>query len=548
MVESSAQDYIITDVLMPTEERGKQGYAKFDVVLSEGLIKSVTLSAGPVAETAGGPQVVDGTNKMLLPGFVNAHTHSIEHWGRGAITQLPLELWVAMLYQKVDPRGLDPACPAHMVYLSSLHMGVETLMSGGTAVIDHLFVRDMADLEAAVKAYEQLGIRAYIAPMIGDLDRMNYFPIVLDADDRNAKAKESNCSCNGLGEGGTFRTSFPPYNPEATKQVLQLWEEAVEKFHCPEKGINIALGPVHNWGCSEELMKKMVDMRKKYDLCGHIHLLESRAQVLHNRTRFPDGGAVRHMFDVGWLQLKGTSLAHCCWLDENDQKLIAEAGAVVVHNPMSNTRLGSGIAPIRQYLNNGVTVALGCDGACSSDGQDLLEAVKLACILNPLTTPEYRDWLKPREVLKLAAEGGAAAIGMTGKAGAVKPGYVADLVLYDLTALSLLPRTDPVGLLVLGRPSAGAGGNALHSVWVNGRLVLEDGVPKGIDLAAFRKELIDSKPNYIDPATTDPSGTTYEAEYRAAMGLEGPLKGAPESAVKNYPKYRVNYDADIPSC
>ena len=135
---------------------------------------------------------------QLLPGMVNAHTHSIEQWGRGVIKPMPLELWVTMLYQHLEPRGPGgaPNCPSRTVYLSALHLGVETLMTGATAIMDHLWVagvggggagcirkeltvgswvcmwtggasrycRDLEDVGAAVAAYKQLGLRAYIAP------------------------------------------------------------------------------------------------------------------------------------------------------------------------------------------------------------------------------------------------------------------------------------------------------------------------------------------------------------------------------------------------
>ncbi|CAI5493546.1 unnamed protein product, partial [Closterium sp. Naga37s-1] len=544
-------DYLITNVLMPVDadEDGNpmNGYARFTVRMSRGVIESVVrtspitphavthAAAAAAADGAGGAadstvcdaapgaeagdaasaggravHVIDGTNKMLLPGMVNAHTHSIEAWGRGGSVPLPLELWVTSLFTHMDPRGPNPSVSPDVVYWAAVHTAIETVMTGGTAVMDHLYIRDLSDLEAAVRAYKHVGIRAFIAPMLGDLDVSNYFPLVPDACERNERARQDGVCPGAMGTDGYFREQLAERQEANTERVLSLWREAVQKFHDPEGGINIVIGPVQNWGASDELIRRAVDIRKEFGLCGHIHLLESRMQKLQSRSRYPDGGCVKLLKDIGWLSLPGTSCAHCVWLEDEEQAIMAECGAVAVHNPVSNLRLGSGVAPIRAYLDKGITVAIGCDGQCSNDSQDMLEAVKMACIVNPLTTPEYRHWLSPREVLRMAAEGGAAAVGMRGRAGQIKPGYVADAVLVDLTALSMLPRADPVGQLVLTRQSSGIAGNTVHSVWVNGRLLLSDGVPTTVELPSLRGALIEQQPQYMDPQITDVKGKPIE--------------------------------------
>eukprot|EP00271_Cylindrocystis_brebissonii_P008160 TRINITY_DN22174_c0_g1_i1.p1 TRINITY_DN22174_c0_g1~~TRINITY_DN22174_c0_g1_i1.p1 ORF type:complete len:560 (+),score=93.64 TRINITY_DN22174_c0_g1_i1:139-1818(+) len=552
-------DFLIKNVLIPVYDKGPNDYGTFDVFLSGGTIASVTPST---PETAAAPPpagaiVVDGTRKMLLPGFVNGHAHSIEHWGRGLVKPLPLELWVDVMYKCADPRSSIPNCPAHKVYLTALACGIETVMTGGTAIMDHLFCRDIDDVEAAVNAYKKIGLRAFIAPMLADEHRDNYFPLVGNAKELNKQLasedgpvlsfEEGGPKVVGLADDGKFREEFPPNIPADTERVMQLWTDAVEKFHDPENGINIAIGPMQNYSCSDTLMERCIELRKKHNLCGHIHLLESRAHVLNSRQKYPGQGVVKRLEELGWLQLPGTSCAHCVWLSDEDQEILAKHGAAVVHNPCSNTRLGSGIAPIKDYAAKGVTVAIGCDGACSNDSQDLLEAVKLSCILSPLTTPEYRKWATPRDIVRMASEGGATVIGMKGRAGAIQPGYVADLNLYDLTTLCMLPRTDPVGLLVLGRPCSGPGGNTLTSVWVRGRRILADGVPLTVDLAALREELQSEQPDYKNPDITDTTGNAFENEYRAALGLEGTrfFNAEDKEMYGNFPEYRVNYPANV---
>ena len=208
--------------------------------------------------------------------------------------------------------------------------------------------------------------------------------------------------------------------------------------------------------------------------------------------------------------------------------------------------------PVKRMLEAGVTVAVGCDGACSSDGQDILEAMKLATTLPCITTSEYRDWPNPRQAaLTLAAKNGYAAVGMRGEAGELAVGMAADVSLWDLTALSLLPRTDPLNLLILGsRTQAPDAGSALDMVFCRGIPVVRGGSPVGVDLKALRKTLAASVPAYRDPAITDPcrdpQTKASEVEYRAAMGLD--VQGQQEPtppALGTYEQGRVLYDSTI---
>jgi cytosine/adenosine deaminase-related metal-dependent hydrolase len=142
--------FTIQKVLIPVE----QGYASVDVQLVDNRISAIA----PNLEVIG--TVVDGENKLLLPGFINAHTHSSEMWQRGIIPPVPLELWIAELYDFI-PLELE------QVYLGALGTAVETLLSGGTSVVDHLVLipgKEIETLASAVRAYQEVGIRAFIGP------------------------------------------------------------------------------------------------------------------------------------------------------------------------------------------------------------------------------------------------------------------------------------------------------------------------------------------------------------------------------------------------
>jgi len=157
----------------------------------------------------------------------------------------------------------------------------------------------------------------------------------------------------------------------------------------------------------------------------------------------------------------------------------------MIHNPLSNLRLGSGISPIILAKQNGVNVTFGCDGAASNDSQNLLEVLKIASMLQNITTHEYRQWLSPYDVIKMATTGGAKALNLEHKVGEIKVGTIADLVLYDITQLSMLPRTDPIGALIYGTHT-----KVIQYVWINGEKVLND-YSLVIDEENIRKKIYD---------------------------------------------------------
>ncbi|MBE9179490.1 amidohydrolase [Oculatella sp. LEGE 06141] len=463
--------FTIQNVLIPTE----QGYETVDVQIEGDRITAVA----PGLEVNG--TAIDGRNKLLLPGFVNAHTHSSEMWQRGIIPPRPLELWIAELY---DFTPLEP----EQIYLSALGTAVETLLSGGTTVVDHLVLipgQEEETIAAAVRAYREVGIRAFIGPLIQD---------------------ESITS--GVPSGGAD-VEHEPYL-RSTQATLDLMQNTVETFHRPDEGINIMLAPTGIQLCSDALFQGCVELSDRHTLCRHAHLLETKAQKLLAQEKY-GCSAVEHLKQLGFLGRR-TSLAHCVWLDDADIEILAETRSTVVHNPLSNLRLGSGIAPMLKYRQAGVNIAFGCDGAASNDSQDLLEAIKIGSILHNITDLDYRQWITPRQAVEIAALGGATGLNQAEQVGTLDVGKKADVVLYDLTSLSLLPRTDPIGLLVLGRPV-----QAVHSVWVNGQQIVANGAVATVDMEQLKQGLFDHSQWQVNRQS--PMMAQMEAHYRSVMQL-----------------------------
>ncbi|MCV3213764.1 amidohydrolase [Plectonema radiosum NIES-515] len=461
----------IINVLIPVEN----GYDTVHVQIIDNAIAAISPMIDAIATA------IDGKNKLLLPGFVNAHTHSSEMWQRGIMSMFPLELWLAELY---DFAPLD----IEKLYLSALGTAVETLLSGGTTVVDHLVLipgKELETIATAVRAYQEVGIRAFVAPLIQD---------------------ESLSA--GIPSGESEQTHEPYFR--STQATLEIIAEAVKQFHRPDEGIYIVTAPTGIQLCSDALFTGCIELSEKYDLCRHSHLLETKAQEKLAQEKY-GCSAVEHLKRIGYLGDR-TSLAHCVHLTEADITILAETKSTVVHNPLSNLRLGSGIAPILKYRQAGVNVTFGCDGASSNDSQDLLEAIKIGSILHNLTDKDYQHWITPRQAVEMASFGGAKALNMADQLGSLTVGKKADLVMYDLTSLSLLPRTDPIGLLVLGRPT-----NVVDRVWVNGKQIVADGKVKTIDVDNLRQELF----NHSQWQTTRTSLTVgqIEAHYRRVMGL-----------------------------
>jgi 5-methylthioadenosine/S-adenosylhomocysteine deaminase len=425
-------------------------------------------------------ETIDATDKLLLPGFVNAHTHSFQAWQRGLIAQRPLELWLADLIDTA------PSTP-EQYYLGALSTAVNTLLSGGTCIMDHSLLilgQERESLAALVRGYREVGIRVFIAPLLQDQ------PLSF-----------------GLPQGRSL--PHRPY-PQTTQMVLETLESLVQEFHDPEHGINIAVGATGFQRCSDDLFRGCVELSDRYNLCRHTHVLETRAQQKLAMEKY-GGGGLAHLHSLGFLDHR-TSLAHCVWLGDRDIELLVETRATVVHNPVSNLRLGSGIAPILRYLDAGVNVTFGCDGAASNDSQDLLEAIKLGTILQCVTETDYRRWITPRRAIALATQGGAQGMNLAGQTGAIAVGYQADCVLYNLTDFSMLPLNDPLQMLVLGRPT-----QVVDSVWVRGKRLVADGKVLTVDMEGLRQELIRLSRDRPRPVFT--TLKTLETHYRRVMQL-----------------------------
>ena len=414
-----------------------------DLLIRGGAIAEVGAS-GTIATA--GVAVHDAADRLIMPGLVNAHTHGHANLMKGVADRWTLEASLT------NGPWLGGARDPDTMYLSTLLGAVDMISKGCTACFDlvYEFPRPTAAGFAAVaRAYADVGMRAVLAPMIADKTLFHAIPGLLDA--LPADLRET---VGRFGLGSSDDT------------IAAVEGIAADRGRLPE-GISVAIAPTIPHHCSERFLRQCMDIADRYDLRIHMHVAESRLQVLAAQKLYGTS-PVRYLDQLGALR-RGFVAAHAIWLDEGDLDLIAKAGAAIAHVPASNLRLGSGIAHVRGMLDRGITVGLATDGANSSDALNMLLAIRLASYLSRAFFSPRDRWLGAAETVRLATIGGADLLGLP-RAGRIETGALADLVFLDLRHIDFVPLTDPLNQIVTCADSA-----CVTDVMINGRFVMQGG-------------------------------------------------------------------------
>jgi guanine deaminase len=336
------------------------------------------------------------------------------------------------------------------------------LKTGATAVVDHFRQTPMRmeAIAAAVAAYREIGMRAAIAVMLRDK------PVPKDPADRNGERQ----------------------SPSDVAEIARLCEEAIERWHDPRTGITLMLGPSAPHRCTDQLLAEIARISDQRDVSVHMHVDETHRDrdtvyALYKKS------SIQHLREVGLLGPR-LSVAHAVWVDEADMDLLSDSGSMVVHNPVSNARLGSGLAPVADLHRRGVTVALGTDGAASNDSQNVLEAIKCAALTDALRAGMARDSGREREPIKaselaaMATRAGGRLFG--GGHGMLTLGAAADIAVLEMEEPPLRPVDNVYRHLVY----AGTRLRARH-VFVGGKQVVDNGRITTIDEATLHREARD---------------------------------------------------------
>ncbi|MCX8174951.1 MAG: amidohydrolase [Candidatus Micrarchaeota archaeon] len=394
------------------------------------LIKGATLLSGRKADilvegnliskirpfvSASGAERINASGKLLVPGFVNTHTHAAMSLLRGFAEDMQLYDWLAKVRQA--EKKMKPSA----VFAGALLACAEMLKSGTTCFCDMYF-----HMDSVAAAVARSGIRATLGYGMADM------------------GEKKRC-----------------------KQELRIGEKFVKAWHGRENGrIRCSIAPHSIYLCSAELLAQANGLSEKYGVPYHIHLSETRKEVFDCLLAHKKRPAY-YLDSLGVLSCR-TVAAHCTWLTKEEVRLLALRKASASLCPVSNMKLaGGGCAPMPEMEQFGMNVSLGTDGAASNNSLSMFETAKTLGLVQ-----KNARWnaavAKDSAIFSAATAGGARALGIA--AGEIREGSLADIVLLDLKAANMAPYHSPVANVIY---SANAGN--VTDVIVDGRQVVEDG-------------------------------------------------------------------------
>jgi 5-methylthioadenosine/S-adenosylhomocysteine deaminase len=439
--------------------RGAGGLERADILIERDRIVAIepTLEPPPDAE------VVDASRCIIIPGLVNAHTHAHNTLLRNLARNWTLEDLInhaGALYGNRSPEEQ---------YLSAVKTALEMVRTGCTAAYD-LFTQlpgaSDEGVEAVVRAYTDVGLRGVVAPAFADLNFYHVMP--------------------GLREllPADLRRMTDGMSTTPAEALLDLTERAIRRWNGSADGrIHVGVAPTVPVHCTDALLAGSVRLQREYGVGLHTHASETKVEAVQAQQRWGKP-LMRHLADIGLLGPRFVA-AHSVWLTDEEIHRLVDAGGAVAHNPVSNLKLGCGIAPVREMLAQGVTVGLGTDGAMSSDNLNMFEAMRIAGVVSTVRFPHRTDeWLAAPTVFHMATEGSARLLGLEQEIGRLEPGRKADVVLLRMTPGFLRPLNDPVNALVYAETGAD-----VELVMIDGRIVVRGGRVLTVDEDALNDRI-----------------------------------------------------------
>jgi 5-methylthioadenosine/S-adenosylhomocysteine deaminase len=405
--------------------------------------KSTIIEIGPstrLRRRYKGLREIDASRFVVIPGLVNSHNHLFQVFCRGLGDGLDLSTWAEKAIWPLAPFFSKSVCEA-----AALLACVEMIESGTTTVVDsHYLHGDPGAQDGIAMACQNAGIRAILCYAAMDSEKI-------------AKM---------------FRET-PDEAVLAIRRLIQNWNGNDDRLLIRPEAMN-------EESSSKKMILKLRDLSREMSIGFHMHAAEARWRP-ENLKKGTGLRTVEYLHQLGILGPE-VVLAHCVWVNPEEIKLIAESGTNVIHNPVSNQFLADGIAPLPEFLEQGVHVGLGTDGAASNNALDMFEVMKNTILLQ--RSHRLRsDVLDAVQTLEMATIMGAKSLGIGGITGSLEQGKKADLLLLVLDSPRMIPCYSVYSNLVY---SASSG--IVHTVIINGKIVAENGKCTSIDREGVLRE------------------------------------------------------------
>jgi cytosine/adenosine deaminase-related metal-dependent hydrolase len=362
-------------------------------------------------------ETYDCRNLVLMPGFIQSHIHLCQTIFRNLAEDLELLDW---LENRIWPWE---AAHSEESLQASAQLGLAELMLGGTTSI--LDMGNGNHQEIIFEEMEESGIRGLSGMVMMDSGKQEY--------------------------------------KKPTETVLETTEKLINKWHDTSNGrIHYAIAPRFVLSCSPQLWDGVKKLSRKYDLIIHSHSSENKTEweIVKDKTGYSN---IQFFLESGLASPK-LCLAHCIWVSDTEIDIISQYGVNVLHCPSANLKLGSGIAPIPKFLERGINVSLGSDGAPCNNNLNIFQEMRLAALIQKPTSGITS--MSAKSVFDMATLGGAKAIGLEDKIGSIEVGKKADLALMDLNKVHCIPADDIYSQIVYSANTSNVKHVMIDGKWV----------------------------------------------------------------------------------
>jgi 5-methylthioadenosine/S-adenosylhomocysteine deaminase len=404
-----------------------------DVVVRDGRIASVVRD-----DIGRHAKVIDAGGNYLLPGFIQTHIHLCQTLFRGSADDMPLLEW---LKRRVWP--MEAAHNRATLRTSTRLAAAELLLSGTTSV---LTMETVHDTDVVFETLAEIGLRASIGK----------------------------CMMDAAGDAPLRLQEQTSRSIDESLALKKRWDGAANGR------LRAAFAPRFAVSCSRELLEAVADLSSQQQTLVHTHASESRDEVEVVRRLSGGFSNLEYLADTGLANAR-LCAAHCVWVTDREQELLAERDVKVLHCPGSNLKLGSGLAPVAEMRARGISVSLGADGAACNNRLDMFEEIRLAATIQAVR--KAPGALTARDAIWMATREGARALGLEEEIGSIAPGKRADLILIDRNRPHLAPDRDPWSTLAFA-----ARGSDVRMTMVDGEILVDQFALTRLDAQAVADE------------------------------------------------------------